>query len=290
MRVSFHHHLRHSELLNKTLKGGSVAWLSFARRRGSACAAAAATFAQESQRLTTLQQAGAVASRRALHTPASLRSIHYRGSFEEFVSGGEGGGDARSLVAYCFSVSDDFRFGSAQRALTQAYAVPSRIFFSEVVHMRVRCDAVPTWPSEIVDRLGNEEPPSSLDDDTATAGRNDVVGDLHSSPGGSGLGSASLPVAGQGFVGRDGEAAESESYGDVFLFRDGSLVLWGIDAHAEHALLTLLETFRPLQSDEASLSSVKEEVGSRAGTDRRVPVDAVVGVSRETLQVRHYFP
>jgi len=276
-------------LMSKALKGGSVAWLSFARRRGSPRAAAAATFAQPSHRTPTLQQARAVVSRCALHCPASPRSIHYGSSFEEFVSGGGGGGDARSLVAYCFSVSDDFRFGSAQRALTQAYAVPSRIFFSEVVHMRVRCDAVPTWPSEIVDRLGNEEPPSSLDDDTAAAGRSDVVDGLHSSPGGSGLGSAGLPMAGQGLVGRDRDAAESESYGDVFLFRDGSLVLWGIDAHAEHALLTLLETFRPLQSDEASLSSVKEEAGSRAGTDRRVPEEAVVGVSRETLQVRHHF-
>lgn len=211
------------------------------------------------------------------------RGIHYGSSSEEFISGGSGGSDARSLVAYCFSVSDDFRFGSAQRALTQAYAVPSRIFFSEVVHMRVKCDAVPTWPSEAVDRLGNDEAPPSLDDESTATGGSGVVGDLHARPGGAGYGAVPFPGGGGGsgaavIGGRVREAVEGESYGDVFLFRDGSLVLWGIDPHAEHALLALLETFRPLQSDEASLSSIK-------GEDRGALEEASVGVSRETLQV-----
>jgi hypothetical protein len=211
--------------------------------------------------------------------PRARRDFQY-GSFEEFLSGTGDRGEARSLVAYCFSVSDDFRFGAAQHALTQAYGVPSRIFFSEVVHVRVRSDAAPIWPAEAVERLGSEEP--------------FAVGD---GPGGLRIGhepfNRGSPGRGDGMerrpVGAGGEqaaAAHGETdYGDVFLFRDGSLVLWGIDPNAEHALLALLETFRPLQSDEASLSSAGED--ARSSQDRLASAlgRTVVGVSRETLQV-----
>ena len=212
-----------------------------------------------------------------------LRAFQY-GSFEEFLSGGRDSGEARSLVAYCFSVSDDFRFVAAQRALTQAYGVNSRIFFSEVAHVRVRSDAAPVWPSEAVRGLGSEEAASAADEDPSSG-----APDIHRGvrighePFKRGMPMRS-DVEERPLGWEEVEGAESD-YGDVFLFRDGSLVLWGIDSNAEHALLALLETFRPLQSDEASLSSAGED--ARSSQDRLASAlgRTVVGVSRETLQV-----
>jgi hypothetical protein len=134
------------------------------------------------------------------------------GNFEEFISGGGVGMEARTLVAYCFSVSDDFRFASAQRAITQAYSAPARIFFNEVMHISVPSDAVPTWPSEAVEQLGNDESPSETRE-AAGAGASGSNADNPAADGGEG-------------------ARPSDC--DVFLFRDGSLVLWGMDADAEH--------------------------------------------------------
>lgn len=137
------------------------------------------------------------------------------GTFEEFISGGGVGMEARTLVAYCFSVGDDFRFTSAQRAITQAYSAPARIFFNEVMHISVPSDAVPTWPSEAVARLGNDETPSETREPAAGAGA-DAAGS-----------NADDRAA-------DGREGARPSDCDVFLFRDGSLVLWGMDADAEH--------------------------------------------------------
>ena len=218
-----------------------------------------------------------------LRAGRALRAFQY-GSFEEFLGGGRDSGEARSLVAYCFSVSDDFRFGAAQRALTQAYGVSSRVFFSEVAHVRVRSDAAPVWPSEAVRGLGSEEAASAADEDPSSGApdshRGVRIGHESSKRG--------MPmrsdVEERALGWEEVEGAESD-YGDVFLFRDGSLVLWGIDSNAEHALLALLETFRPLQSDEASLSSAGED--ARSSQDRLAAAlgRTVVGVSRETLQV-----
>ena len=219
------------------------------------------------------------------------RAFQY-GTFEEFISGGGVGMEARSLVAYCFSVGDDFRFASAQRALTQAYSAPARIFFNEVVHISVPSDAVPTWPSEAVARLGSDEAPMEAPGTAVggaeAAGPKADAAMLHAGAGGDAAGGGGGYTPGGGGEGSgaaresDGRDAASASDCDVFLFRDGSLVLWGMDADAEHGLLALLETFRPLQSDEASLSS-------RAGfaAHGAAGTESSVGVSKETLHWRY---
>ena len=254
----------------------------------------------------------------------AARSLQVSGSFEEFLSGGPyglGGGEARSLVAYCFSVGDDFRFASAHRALVQAYGAQSRIFFQEVVHLRVRSDAVPSWPSGAVHHLGNMEEAAQPPEDTQVQdGMHDEGGSFAIDPkhdlglqsengngqgqetvgmqpaGRAAMAAVSAPLPPHGRV-AEGSALD-RSYGDVFLFRDGSLVLWDIDEHAQHALLALIDTFRPLQSDEASLSSVRTGAQRGAGTKARGSThvwggagweDVSVGVSKETLQWRYSF-
>ena len=125
---SFPHVVSHRARLMATARLGvplsRIAWIACAERHLSI----RCTHHPRLLSLPLVSPTGPFIKLRSSSTAHTSRGIH--GTFDEFISAGGGGADARSLVAYCFSVSDDFRFASAQRALTQAYSVPSRQLFA----------------------------------------------------------------------------------------------------------------------------------------------------------------